>query len=87
MYADFDLSKVRLRGRRLIVSKTQEVGSKDAVKVGEGLLYAPALELRHRQSYGIEGTVDLVGPDCVETFKPGDRVIINEFAGDRKSVV
>ena len=78
---NFDLSKVRLRGSRLIINKPRPFGPDDVHKVGDGTLFAPAISRRLAQTYGHEATVALVGPGCKEEFSVGDKIIVNEFAG------
>ena len=76
---NLDLSKIRLRGRRLLISKPKPVGSDTEYKVGS--LYMVAESRRMRQTYGFIATVEKVGPACADEFKTGDKVIVNEFAG------
>ena len=76
------IESLRLRGARLLIDKVAAVGSHGEHRVGDGTLFAPGGNERVRRTYGIEGLVMAVGPDIApDDIQPGDRVIIDEFAG------
>lgn len=77
------LDRLRLRGARILVDKIAPVGADGIARMDSGL-YAPAQHERVRQLYGIEAHVLAIGPDIdADDIAPGNRVILNEFAGQR----
>jgi len=78
---ELDLSRLRLRGARILVDKVAPVGAASVERVTDHL-FAPVQAARSRQTYGIEAYVIAVGPDIDPAdISVGDRVIIDEFGG------
>lgn len=74
------LEQLRVTGKRLIVDKPEPTSGGER-KVGDGVLYAPALSDSHRRWFGQIATVLAVAPDLDPAIKVGTKVIIGEFAG------
>ena len=74
------LDRLKLRGARILVDKVAPVTA-DVQHVSEHIV-APIASERTRQLYGVEARVLAIGPDIdTADIAPGDRVIIDEFAG------
>jgi len=79
--SEFDLSRLRLRGARILVDKLAPVGAANVERVTDHL-FAPVQAARKRQTYGIEAHVLAIGPKIDPAdIAVGDRVIIDEFGG------
>jgi len=78
---ELDISRLRLRGARILVDKVAPVGAAVVERVTDHL-FAPVQAARTRQTYGIEAYAVAIGPDIDPAdISVGDRVIIDEFGG------
>lgn len=75
------VENVKLRGRRLLVSKPTALIGSEIRKIEGSKLFAPGASTESRRGWGLKATVLKAGPGIVEEIPVGSTILVDELAG------